>query len=133
MKLLVLTTSWPCSVTDPSGAFVKEMTEALEPHGFQSRVVALDAPPGGALAGWEGQGRAKLIRPVLTMIKRALAADVDAVLSHWLVPSALIGSTLGLPHVAVAHGGDIRVLNTLPKLRRALVDSLDGVISVYLF
>ena len=117
MKLLVLTTSWPSDVHDPAGAFVKEMTDALKAHGFSSHVVALDAPVGGALATWQSRGRMKLVRPVLDMTKRALAANVDAVLSHWLVPSALIGSTLGLPHVGVAHGGDVRVLDRAAAVR----------------
>ncbi|MBN2525516.1 MAG: glycosyltransferase family 4 protein [Deltaproteobacteria bacterium] len=46
-----------------------------------------------------------------------LAGQWDGVVSHWLLPSALIapripGSTI--PHLAIAHSGDIHLLRRLP-------------------
>jgi hypothetical protein len=51
---------------------------------------------------------------------RALAHEVDALVSHWALPSALVaGSVAGsarpkLPHLAVLHSADVFVLELLP-------------------
>jgi len=46
----------------------------------------------------------------------------DVILSHWLVPSGLVGagvaSWLGKPHLVVEHSGALRVLRRLPGGRR---------------
>ena len=44
---------------------------------------------------------------------RRAAAWADVVCSHWLVPSGAVGASLGRPHVAVAHGGDVHLLERL--------------------
>lgn len=129
-RLLVLTTSYPRTLDDLAGAFVAELSDALRPHGFDSHVLAMDAPPGGALAALRRGRIVGLSRAVADLARRAGRVRADAVLSHWLVPSAIVGSRLGLPHIGVAHGGDVRVLRRLPWLRRWLVRRLDGVIAV---
>ena len=133
VRLLVLTTSWPRTPDDPSGAFVRELAEALEPHGVRSTVVALDSPEGGALAAWREGRWPLLVRRVASMALHAgRVRDVDGVLAHWLLPSAVVGLGLGLrrPVVGVAHGSDVGLLARMPWVRRALVDRLAGVVAV---
>ena len=130
MKLLVLTTSWPRFEGDPAGAFVAEMTESLTVHGFESEVLALDTPPEGALRTFQDGRYLRLSSAMGRLLWEAQRAKADAVLSHWLVPSVLIGATLGLPQVGVAHGGDVRLLAKMPRLRRWISGTLAGAIVV---
>src|SRR5262249_32427996 len=61
---------------------------------------------------------------------RAAARRWDAVVSHWLLPSGAVGLSLGLPHLAIAHGSDVRLLRRLPGGRafvRALARRADLV------
>jgi glycosyltransferase involved in cell wall biosynthesis len=48
----------------------------------------------------------------LALAARRRSAAWDAVISHWLLPSALIGGAIrrGAPHLAVAHSGDVHLL-----------------------
>jgi len=48
----------------------------------------------------------------LTAAAMRRSAGWDAVVSHWLLPSALIGGAIrrGAPHLAVAHSGDVHLL-----------------------
>src|SRR5262249_22806692 len=41
----------------------------------------------------------------------------DLLISHWLLPCGWIGATLsaGRPHVAIAHSGDVHLLERLPR------------------
>ncbi len=62
--------------------------------------------------------------PGLVTFPLALAAAVreralrwDAVVSHWLLPCGLVGARTGLPHVALAHSGDVHLLSRLPARR----------------
>lgn len=47
-----------------------------------------------------------------------LAKQADVIVSHWLVPSGLIGAGISWlskkPHVAVEHSGALRLLSTMP-------------------
>ena len=47
---------------------------------------------------------------------RARAQGWDAIVSHWLVPSGAIADLIarGRPHLAIAHGSDARLLQSLP-------------------
>jgi len=130
LKLLVLTTSWPANAADPSGAFVAESTHYLTRHGFDCTVVALEIAPPGALAAFESGQWHTLLAPVTRMALKAQSREFDAVLSHWLLPSAVIGASLGLPQVGVAHGGDFRLLKKYPSLKSWLVKHLDGLVAV---
>jgi glycosyltransferase involved in cell wall biosynthesis len=130
VKLLVLTTSWPSHPDDPAGAFVAESTYYLNQHGFDCRVVPLEIPAPGALARFEGGQWSSLLTPVAQMTLRAHAGNADAVLSHWLLPCAVIGATLGLPQIGVAHGGDYRLLKQFPRLKAWLARQLDGLVAV---
>ncbi|MFH2009523.1 MAG: glycosyltransferase [bacterium] len=47
-----------------------------------------------------------------------------ALVSHWLVPCGVAGAAAGAPHLAIAHGSDVRQLRRLPgggRLARWLV------------
>ena len=130
-RLLVLTTSWPRHAEDPAGAFVAELSAALRPHGLRSTVVALPAPPGGALAALQRGRLVALAQASAEMARAARAAGpADAVLSHWLLPSVAIGARLGLPQIGVAHGGDIRLIRRLPFAAPWLRARLSGLIAV---
>lgn len=47
-----------------------------------------------------------------------LAKQADVIVSHWLVPSGLIGAVISWlskkPHVAIEHSGALRLLSTMP-------------------
>jgi glycosyltransferase involved in cell wall biosynthesis len=45
------------------------------------------------------------------------AGDWDAIISHWLLPCSLVAAARGLPHLAVAHSGDVALLARLPGAR----------------
>ncbi len=130
MRLLVLTTSYPESDADPGGAFVAELAAALEPRGFESIVCPLGVP-GGPLAALRA-GRGLEVATALARFRTAIGdiTEADAVLAHWLVPSALLGLETGLPVVGVAHGSDVRLLAAVPRVRRWLVGRLTGLVAV---
>jgi glycosyltransferase involved in cell wall biosynthesis len=59
----------------------------------------------------------------LTAAVTARARRWDAVVAHWLVPSAIAALPSGKPLLAIAHGGDLftlRRLHLLPPVLRAL-------------
>ncbi|HIA01328.1 MAG TPA: glycosyltransferase [Myxococcales bacterium] len=70
------------------------------------------------------------LEPLTRMTLKAQAGQADAILSHWLLPSAIIGATLGLPQVGVAHGGDYRLLKQYPRLMAWVTRHLDGLVAV---
>ena len=131
MKLLTVTTSWPRDATDPSGRFVYELYEHLSQRGLHGPLVHLDAPPDGALRAWMSGERRRLALPLVRFMRdiQIAARGCDAVLAHWLIPSAVFSVSTGLPTIGVVHGGDVRILSNLAVLR-GLVRSLAGVIAV---
>ncbi|MFT5431493.1 MAG: glycosyltransferase involved in cell wall biosynthesis [Myxococcota bacterium] len=129
MKLLVLTTSYPKDSNDPGGAFVAEMCDALGDAGLGVRVVAMATDRRGALQALQDGRWLRVARDTARFVRRARGNE-DAVLAHWLVPSALIGLRLGVPVVGVAHGSDVQVLRRLPLLRSFLADRMAGLIAV---
>lgn len=56
----------------------------------------------------------------MTAAVTARARRWDAIVAHWLVPSALAALPSGRPLVAIAHGGDVFTLRRLRLLRRVL-------------
>ena len=48
----------------------------------------------------------------------------DLIISHWLLPSGLIGSFFRLPHLALAHGSEVQLLTKLPLKRQILIQIL---------
>jgi glycosyltransferase involved in cell wall biosynthesis len=125
LAVAIVTTSWPETEGDPAGHFVAASARALERQGH--RVVTVAPPPGGAF-GWPGAVARLRERPhrllgAAAWVARA-RADVrrlgaDLVIAHWAVPGAWpIGmATRGRLDV-VSHGGDVRLLVSLPALLR---------------
>lgn len=128
----MVTTSYPRAPGDPAGAFVGGFTRWLAGRGHDVQVIA--AGPGEATDGdvairrVAGQGlfydegaperlersaTARLRAPLFTA---ALARQVvahgrawDAVVSHWLLPSGAAAALLRIPHLAIAHSGDVHL------------------------
>lgn len=151
MRLGVVTTSYPREPGDAAGSFVGGMARWLARQGHSVEVVA--AGPGaerdgpvsivrvdgaglfydeGAPDRLERDPRAWLRAPLFTAALAAAAHRSarawDAVCSHWLLPSGVVAASLGrgLPHLAVAHSGDVHLAARLAPvvagvLRRARV------------
>ncbi|HKA88667.1 MAG TPA: glycosyltransferase family 4 protein [Haliangiales bacterium] len=149
MKIGVVTTSYPRAPDDPAGGFVRASAQWLAAAGHDVEVVA--AGPGmlrdGAVrvrrvrAGaslFYGEGAPDRLErqpwraASAALFAAALAAAVarargrwDAVVSHWLLPSGAVAAATRLPHVAVAHSGDVALALRL-GLARPLARALAG-------
>jgi phosphatidyl-myo-inositol dimannoside synthase len=76
------------------------------------RRLSADADMGAAVAGSRAaRVEAASFTTALAARARRVAREADLVCSHWLVPAGVVGSSLGRPHVAVAHGGDVHLLS----------------------
>lgn len=146
MKLGVVTTSYPRFPGDAAGGFVAGHVGALRALGHDVDVIAAGTAgvAGGDAVHRVGGGRlfyrggapdalerapiragasaigftARLIAAVT-----ARARQWDAIVAHWLVPSALAALPSKKPLVAIAHGGDLftlRRLHLLPPVLHAL-------------
>jgi glycosyltransferase involved in cell wall biosynthesis len=67
----------------------------------------------------------------------ALALRADAVCSHWMIPSGLIGASicrlLGKPHVVVEHSGALHLLTRIRggrTIARFIVEGSDRIVTV---
>jgi 2-deoxystreptamine N-acetyl-D-glucosaminyltransferase/2-deoxystreptamine glucosyltransferase len=145
MRLGVVTTSYPRHAGDPAGNFVAGHVAALRALGHRVEVIAAgDAPPprpeqedvvripgaglfyrGGAPDALERAPLAAGIRAAaftarLTAAVVARARRWDAIVAHWLAPSALAALPTQLPLVAIGHGGDVFTLRRLGLLRAVL-------------
>ncbi len=141
MRLGVVTTSYPRHAGDPAGGFVADQVAALRALGHDVDVIA--AGPGGpgdlatarvpsALFARGGapdsleRGPLRALPEAALVTARLLATVArrargwDAILAHWLAPSALAALPTRVPLVAIAHGGDIFTLRRLHLLRPAL-------------
>jgi glycosyltransferase involved in cell wall biosynthesis len=78
----------------------------LAPHELASRTLA-------TVANW--RHAAAFTRDLLRSA-HVRARRWDAIVSHWLVPSALVGDLVarGRRHLAIAHGSDMRIINRAP-------------------
>ena len=132
MRVGVLTTSYPRDPDDAAGAFVAGFARWLLAHVGDVDVVCADgARPlfyrGGAPEALARGGRwteAAAFSAHLLIEAKRRARGWDAVVSHWLVPSAAVGDACAPGrHLAIAHGSDVRLLSSLPG-GRALVRRL---------
>ena len=132
MRVGVLTTSYPRDADDAAGAFVAGFSRWIAAHVGDVDVVCADgarplfyrsgAPVALARGGRWAEAAAFGARLLIEAKRRA--RGWDAVVSHWLVPSAAIGDACGTArHLAIAHGSDVRLLASLPG-GRALVRRL---------
>jgi glycosyltransferase involved in cell wall biosynthesis len=139
----VVTTSYPRFPGDPAGNFVAAHVAALRGLGHRVEVIAAgDARatpdddairvPGAGLFYRGGAPDALERTPLaaglaaaaftarLTAAVVARARRWDAIVAHWLAPSALAALPTAPPLVAIAHGGDVFTLRRLGLLGAAL-------------
>jgi glycosyltransferase involved in cell wall biosynthesis len=123
MRIGVLTTSYPRAEGDPAGAFVAGFTRWLAAQVGEVEVLCADeARPifyrGGAPSSLGGRGLWHAARFSSRLVAEAARRQArwDAIVSHWLVPAGAIGLMLagGRPHLSIAHGSDVRLLDRLP-------------------
>jgi teichuronic acid biosynthesis glycosyltransferase TuaC len=148
MRIVVLTTSFPRSVEDPSGHFVRSSAQRLCAAGHEVHVIAPGGAPweppreesglivhragGGALFAWPGAIARARAAPFRVLSAGAFAAGalsrlrrigpLDQAIAHWIVPSAfplLLG--VRAPLSVVAHGADVRLLLRGPRVARERV------------
>ena len=131
MKLGVVTTSYPRFPGDPAGGFVAAHAAALRALGHGVEVIAAGEPgpdddgvvrvPGGPF--YRGGAPDALERAPLAAgasaaaftarMAAAVAARArrwDAIVAHWLVPSAIAALPARRPVIAIGHGGDVYTL-----------------------
>jgi glycosyltransferase involved in cell wall biosynthesis len=125
MRIGVVTTSYPRHAGDPAGSFVGAHVAALRALGHEVEVIAAgdaaDRVPsslfyrGGAPDALERLGLRAL--PAAASFTARLTARVmqrahawDAIIAHWLVPSAIAALPARKPLLAIAHGGDVHTL-----------------------
>jgi glycosyltransferase involved in cell wall biosynthesis len=126
MKLGVVTTSYPRFPGDHAGSFVGAHVAALRGLGHAVDVVHATEDDalfyrGGAPDAIEQLGVRAL--PAAAAFTAKLTARVlvrarhwDAVIAHWLVPSAIAALPTRLPMLAIAHGGDVHTLRRMHLL-----------------
>lgn len=143
MKLGVVATSYPRFPGDPAGNFVAAHVAALRALGHVVDVIAA-GDPGTARGSADGIDRiARIASPLFyrggapdalerTPLRSGLAAATfavrmtaavtarargwDAIVAHWLAPSALAALPSDRPLTAIAHGGDVFTLRRLRLL-----------------
>jgi glycosyltransferase involved in cell wall biosynthesis len=129
VRVGVLTTSYPRHAGDSAGNFVAGFTRWLSQRADVEVLCADEKRPlfyrGGAPLSlprrWpEAVGFSAKLLAVAARRARAW----DAVVSHWLVPSSAIAMLVGRrkPHLAIAHGSDVRLLAKLPGGKRLMRD-----------
>jgi len=139
VRIGVLTTSYPRDGEDPAGAFVAGFTRWLAERAEVEVLCAGESPlfyRGGAPLALRGPGgwvealrfSARLLAAAARRVRRW-----DALVTHWLVPSGVVGRAIGgkRPHLAVAHGSDVRLLERLPGGRRLVRQIAAGSDLVY--
>lgn len=137
MKVAIVTTSYPSAPGDAAGHFVEAEARALAEQGHDVYVLSpcarVQHEPGlchvrvrgAALFGWPGALERMKRAPWRAPGALAFAASVratltrlapwDAVIAHWIVPSAWPSSLGHAPLTVVAHGSDVRLLGALPR------------------
>jgi glycosyltransferase involved in cell wall biosynthesis len=149
VRLGLITTSYPRFAGDPAGGFVAEHVAALRMLRHEVEVIAAGAHDthggrdersdtsvtrvGGTRLFYRGGApdaleRAPLVAGVdaarftarMTAEVIARARRWDAIVAHWLVPSAIAALPSAPPLTAIAHGGDVFTLRRLHLLGFAL-------------
>lgn len=137
MKVAIVTTSYPAAPGDAAGHFVEAEARALVLQGHDVHVLSpfarvQDEPRlrhvqvrGSGLFGWPGALERLKQAPWKAPGAIAFAASVqatltelrpwDAIIAHWIVPSAWPSALGHAPLTVVAHGSDVRLLRALPR------------------
>jgi glycosyltransferase involved in cell wall biosynthesis len=129
MRIGVLTTSYPRTADDWAGHFVASLAREIARFGDVDVVCASERWPifyrGGAPAALQSPANwwhaARFSAQFLRRAQKE-ASKWDVILSHWTVPCGIIGALVarGRPHVAIAHGSDVRLLGRMPGGHRLL-------------
>ncbi|HZO15689.1 MAG TPA: glycosyltransferase [Polyangiaceae bacterium] len=141
-KRVVVTTSFPHNPGDAAGCFVEADVRALEgevhvlcpagePRSVRSAgAMCVHAVGGDELFAWPGAVERFRKAPWRILgaftfargVRRKLAElwPFEAVIAHWLIPSALLCEGYPLER-AVAHGADVRLLLRMPSALRARI------------
>jgi glycosyltransferase involved in cell wall biosynthesis len=126
LKILVLTTSYPRSPTDPSGRFVADAVDAARRCGHQVEVVSPAEFRHFGIAYGHGMVGNLKARPWLVLLlpaflwnfrRAALGHDCDLVHAHWLA-AGLVSATLRRPFVVQIWGTDAELARRVPWLAR---------------
>ena len=133
MRIGVVTTSYPRWSGDLAGNFVDGHVRAMRALGHDIEVIAAGDGPGRIPSALFYRGGAPDLlehspRPLASLAFTArMAIEVarrsrrwDAIVAHWLAPSALACLPNRLPLLAIAHGGDVHLLHRLHLLGPAL-------------
>jgi glycosyltransferase involved in cell wall biosynthesis len=124
MRIGVLTTSYPREAGDPAGEFVAGFARWLAQRAEIEVICASGARRlfyrGGAPLALEQRRWPEAIAFSSRLMAEAAwrSRRWDGLVSHWLVPCGAVGLALGRPHLAIAHGSDVRLLHKLPAGRR---------------
>jgi glycosyltransferase involved in cell wall biosynthesis len=139
VRVGLVTTSYPRFDGDPAGCFVAEHARDLAARGHTVEVIAagdgIDDQPSaavripGAELFYRGGGPEALERggswPAAARFSARLAGEVarrarrwDAIVCHWLIPSALAAMFAAprRPVLAIAHSGDVHTLRRIGAL-----------------
>jgi glycosyltransferase involved in cell wall biosynthesis len=118
----VLTTSYPLDGNEMRGGFVAGLANFLAANYGDVEVLCAEQrspfSDGGAPAALAGAnpsawfGGARFSARLFTAAMRRRRAW-RALVSHWLVPCGAVGAVVAgaRPHLAIAHGGDVRLLD----------------------
>jgi glycosyltransferase involved in cell wall biosynthesis len=144
VRVAIVATSYPRANDDPSGHFVRAEALVRAARGDEVHVVAPEpfagdadvrahAAGGGMLFAWPGAverarqapHRVLGLGPFALRAARALRLIApDAVVAHWLVPSAFpvaLALPARVPLEIVCHGADVRLLVAAPTAARVFV------------
>jgi glycosyltransferase involved in cell wall biosynthesis len=131
VSVCVVTTSYPRSGTDVSGAFVAAQVEALRRAGVEVDVVSPADVRHYGIAYGDGIAQNLRARPWLVLLvppflgslalaARRKARSADVVHAHW-IPSALAALATRKPFVLQVWGTDVELAARAPRLARPLV------------
>lgn len=143
MKIGVVTTSYPRFAGDGAGSFVAGHVGVLRALGHDVEVIAAGDPREAAASAARRVGGGRLFyrggapdalerTPIraaasavvftarLTATVTARAPRWDAIIAHWLVPSAIAALPSPKPLLAIVHGGDLFTLRRLHLVRPVL-------------
>jgi glycosyltransferase involved in cell wall biosynthesis len=151
MTTLIVTSSWPRTGDEAAGTFVRADAVARARAGEPVIVAAPRGPgvardgagvtivevPHGGLFGSPGASaratdnplRLAGLAPYAVAIRRASARHAPSrIVAHWLLPAGLVACAVaprGARIELIAHGGDVRLLEALPRpLARKCIESL---------
>lgn len=152
MATLIVTTSWPRTADPIAGTFVFDDACARARSGddvivatpigpgsatIAHEIEAIDVPHAGMFGSpgaatrlrsrpWRARGLWPWRRAIAEIAERRRP---ERWVAHWLVPSALAVTTISstAPLEAIAHGGDVRLLEALPRsIARACLVAIAG-------